>query len=405
MDALIQAIEADQAQDMQRSLSEDAVVVEMDAIIQNDEVLKRKREATEKSVKKHRLSEYASELGKLAREYDKARTALVSDFRNRREKLVTTYADKGDPDALYKRGEIFLEAKDKKNALGMFEKALEKHNMKALDKIAELCSDSGISIAHKHVTTDDDNGVLAFNLAEYYLNKNKYVLGRRFLKLASNKNHGPALHKLADIHYYGEKIPRDHVVARSLYMKAVQIGYEESISSLAYMLKVGEGGDKDLVEAARLYQLVADKRNDPEAYFQLGHIYETTEDHVRSFENYLKAHEGGYKPATNSLGVMYLYGYGVEKDVSTAKNLFEKVANEDHDAAHNLAVIYREGNGVSVDPVKAKEYYELAYKISIDNEYKTDIVLQILVMAREVKGLLTEDEVKKYKELLLRLYI
>ena len=76
----------------------------------------------------------------------------------------------------------------------------------------------------------------------------------------------------------------------------------------------------------------------------------------------------GYAPAQYNLGLSYLHGLGIEKDVKYAIVWLEKSAQQDlADAQTELAMAYYLGRGVKKDNQKAKYYWTLA--ASQNDEY------------------------------------
>ena len=59
-----------------------------------------------------------------------------------------------------------------------------------------------------------------------------------------------------------------------------------------------------------------------------------------------------------NIGVMYEYGYGVDKDPKRAVEYYQKAADMGNAAGQaNLASMYRDGNGVQKDYAKAAYWY------------------------------------------------
>lgn len=66
----------------------------------------------------------------------------------------------------------------------------------------------------------------------------------------------------------------------------------------------------------------------------------------------------GNSAAQNSLGDMYYYGYGVEKDFNKARIQYELSAKQDNrDALYNLGIMYLNGIGVDVSRMQAIKYF------------------------------------------------
>ena len=74
-----------------------------------------------------------------------------------------------------------------------------------------------------------------------------------------------------------------------------------------------------------------------------------------------KAAELGYPEAQCSLGALYMYGRGVEKNIKIAFEWFSKAARQGHARAQsNLGVMYEFGQGVGKDYREALRWYKAA---------------------------------------------
>ena len=118
-----------------------------------------------------------------------------------------------------------------------------------------------------------------------------------------------------------------------------------------------------------------------EEAFHLGKFYLDQKDAskaARIGELFQKSSDQGNGNAENELGLLYLTGKGVAKDVDKAKALFEKAAEKGIDGAiHNMGVLYLSGQGVAKDPKKAMEYFEkAAKKNNKDSQYVLGMLFQ-----------------------------
>ena len=65
--------------------------------------------------------------------------------------------------------------------------------------------------------------------------------------------------------------------------------------------------------------------------------------------------------AQHGLGVMYLYGEGVEKDESKALEWFRKAAEQGLSGSQmTLGMMYENGQGVDKNEVEARRWYKMA---------------------------------------------
>lgn len=73
------------------------------------------------------------------------------------------------------------------------------------------------------------------------------------------------------------------------------------------------------------------------------------------------ASEKGNIEAQYRLGMMYRFGWGVEKSFKTARERFQTAADEDHaEAQSELAKIFKDGRGIDRDYVTAARWFEKA---------------------------------------------
>lgn len=85
------------------------------------------------------------------------------------------------------------------------------------------------------------------------------------------------------------------------------------------------------------------EQGDVEAQYQLGRYYDNVDgksdkkDTVEAVKWYSKAAEQGHVKAQNNLGVCYLYGEGIQKNLQEALNWFEKAAKAGNQKAKESA--------------------------------------------------------------------
>lgn len=73
----------------------------------------------------------------------------------------------------------------------------------------------------------------------------------------------------------------------------------------------------------------------------------------------LQAAEGHASEAQYNLGLMYIYGHGVEQDYARARDWLVKAAATDHPGAlYDLGAMYMNAEGVELDPLKVLGLYE-----------------------------------------------
>lgn len=89
--------------------------------------------------------------------------------------------------------------------------------------------------------------------------------------------------------------------------------------------------------------------------------YNEQVDYLNAFNWYTKAAAKGDSIAKFNLAIMYLNGFGVEKNEKMAVSLYRELANEgDPESQLQLGIRYLEGKGVEKDILMAKKWFEKA---------------------------------------------
>lgn len=94
----------------------------------------------------------------------------------------------------------------------------------------------------------------------------------------------------------------------------------------------------------------------------VGHMYQYGEgiekDEIEAVSWYRRAAELGYAEAQYNLGFMYYYGKGVKQDLGVAFKWFSLSAEQGNkEAMLDIAYMYKLGKGVSVDNIEAFKWY------------------------------------------------
>lgn len=238
----------------------------------------------------------------------------------------------------------------------------------------------------------------------------------RWYTRAAKGGFGDAQYRLGEMHFIGLGVAQDFTAALKWFLKAAKrndnnegvqhylreiysrgVGLDMALKHItlnrdqryetfdkAHDLFFGEGVEKDHVEAAKLFHLLA--KDDRllqlyefqlEAQFFLGQIYESDEGVPKNLEEalkwYTRSAKSGDPDAQYRLGQMYYTGENVPQDYAEALKWFRKAArkgNDDAFAQYFLGEIYRKGEGVSQDAVAAvKWYHKAAEKGDIDAQY------------------------------------
>ncbi|MDY4131836.1 ankyrin repeat domain-containing protein [Treponema sp.] len=238
------------------------------------------------------------------------------------------------------------------------------------------------------------------------------------------KNPDLAFYKLGEMYYYGDFIQQDYYKAFRCYAKATELGNLYARRMLSFMYYYGEGVEKNYEKAVKLYvddhyysipnnnvlysifgppelgdnqnlkKAVED--NDVKEQIKIGKYFydkNRSQDYEKALEWYLKAAEQGDEDSeymvrvlyskledynnllkwckkgieqnqTNAkytMGLIFLKGYGVEKNILKAKEWYEKAA-EDNDSfsQYRLGRLYFDENEIENDYKKAAYWIEKA---------------------------------------------
>jgi TPR repeat protein len=164
------------------------------------------------------------------------------------------------------------------------------------------------------------------------------------------------------------------------FEKAAQLNHSQAMCDLGLIYEHGMVGPVDL-NRARTYYEKAVMLNNPMAMDNLGVFLLKEESNLVSneannrlaFELFDKARNLGYKKSLTNLGILYLKGIHVQKDLVNAKELFKKAASGDHpdiEAKFYLAYFKLKEASISQDEAKFEEVAdELRYVLALDKNH------------------------------------
>lgn len=172
-----------------------------------------------------------------------------------------------------------------------------------------------------HQYRDGDNGV-----------KQDYAMAAKYYGLAVNKDNAEAMYNLALLHQRGLGVKQDYALALSLLQRATE---QPFIDPIFNQPRIG----------------VAEAEHSLGNHYLEG-IY-VNKDELVAASWFERAIEHGFGRSANNLGLMYMKGQGVPKDLQRAEQLFLFAAShEDKNAFDNLASLYCE----LANPEKALEW-------------------------------------------------
>ena len=160
--------------------------------------------------------------------------------------------------------------------------------------------------------------------------------------------------------------PPDAAEAVKWYRRAAEQGSADAQNKLWEMLYAHQDLEPHDIEKEPWYRWLADRRNELDAYYNLGAMYfEGTENieqnYPRAFDEFQKAAEQGHPGAQTMLGSMYLHGQGVRENLSRAFDEFQKAAEQGHPGAqYMLGSMYLHGQGVRENLSRAFDEFQKA---------------------------------------------
>lgn len=186
-----------------------------------------------------------------------------------------------------------------------------------------------------------------------------------WLKKSAADQEPRAQHLLAWMYWTGDGVEKSRSEAIKLWMIASNKGYALSQIALGDRYWHGEGVEEDAEEAIKMYKVAASQGNTlaqevlAERYWKGGKIGRNLSEAYRL--NTLAADKESAK-AMYYLGVEYSRGGDfVQRDYGTAKELFEKSANQGFAKSERaLADVYYSGRGVQKNHEEARRLYRLA---------------------------------------------
>lgn len=197
---------------------------------------------------------------------------------------------------------------------------------------------------------------------DYYKNQNYSNTLKFYLDSANDLSQNSfSLHFLAYMYANGLGVKMDKAESLKLYKLAIEKNNLYSVCNLAYGHITG---DKNYDLAIELYQS-AIKENNTLAMNSLGDMYlegwGVKQDYKEAKKLYTQAKKLGSLLSLINLGIMYKNGKGVEINYTKAVRLYEKaIERESGTASNNLASMYDQGIGVEKNIKKAIELYNLA---------------------------------------------
>jgi TPR repeat protein len=282
-------------------------------------------------------------------------------------------ANRGHVEAKLKLGDYYNSVGQKKEALNWYGDAAKYKNADAQFKLGDMYYSGEAEKIYKE-------SLLKYDIFSSVLYDSKKTLlehkleAEKWYSLAAKQGHIEAQKKLDVINFNKE-------------LELAKNGDVNSQTMVGFMFKNGKGITQNDVEAARWYQLAADKGN---SYSQneLGLMFlngiGVTQDYNEAVKLFRLAVDQGNLYAQSNLGLMFENGQGVVQDLTEAERLYRLAAKQGHTDAKNkldviifnkelilaqqgnveaefiLGTIYENGRGVSQNDAEAVRWYKLA---------------------------------------------
>lgn len=182
-------------------------------------------------------------------------------------------------------------------------------------------------------------------------------------------------YRIGKLFSFGYGVEQDYLKAAGWYEKAVTEDNPFAAYALGSFYRRGQGVEQDDEKAYALYHMAAEHEEKPNAYaaYELGRMCKegigTKIDKTASDAWYRQAYQGFLMIEQNMaddklyyrLGQMNLTGTGTEKDLSKAKDYFEKAAALDNaDALYGLGKLYLNRDFAGANTQKAMDYLTTA---------------------------------------------
>ncbi|WP_445678951.1 tetratricopeptide repeat protein [Radicibacter daui] len=163
---------------------------------------------------------------------------------------------------------------------------------------------------------------------------------------------------LGRLYAEGSGVERSYGRAIYWYNRAANRGHTVAQYDLAMIYSHGWGVPKDSSLAYSLFLKAANHGNADAQYWLSSPSRQAGEHDDRALYWLQQAATNGHSTAQSNLGIRYLIGDGVPKDLNLAARWMEKSANQgDAAGEYNLAHLYFTGEGVERNPERAAELY------------------------------------------------
>lgn len=218
-------------------------------------------------------------------------------------------------------------------------------------------TDYGKAVEYFKKAAEMNHGTAKDYLGDCYYNgqgvtQNYGEAARWYKDAADNHNIGNSAHSLAFMYMKGEGVPEDEHKAIDYWHIAADNGIVQAQRIISQEYLSGDYLKKDN-KKAKAYMEMAAEKGDPDAQFKLAQYYISGlgfDDDQKCFEWFMKAAEQGFVEAEYVVGGCFENEVGVKQDYSQANTWYQTAVKDGHKrAAYALGLNYLEGRGIGKD--------------------------------------------------------
>lgn len=292
------------------------------------------------------------------------------DLTNEAFTYFSKSANNGNADAMLYLGKIYLNGyettkQDKVKAIDWITKSATQGNAPAEQFLADLYytgnyikQDYAQALKWFLKSAENKNANAQEKLGEIYLNgygtKIDYSEAAKWFELSVKQGNSDAELNLGYLYNNGYGVVQDYNKALSLYLESAAKDNSTANYNIGILYENGFGVAQDYKKALDYYQKAADKSS-PDAEYALGNLYYTghgvAKDNKKAAHLFVAASKGGSTDAPAILKVMYeskisfsyidladmyYYGFGVKKNLASAKNYYQRSANSGDEYAKSM---------------------------------------------------------------------
>jgi TPR repeat protein len=284
----------------------------------------------------------------------------------------------GDQRSQYELGGLYKEGlgveKDHKMAIYWYEKAAIQGHVRANYWLGYFYS-GGMGVEKDYnksmeyslfaANSDDKDGQfqVGYQYYEGYGVEKDYKKALYWYGKAAEQKEIVSNHNLGMMYAQGEGDKINYSKAFQYYSVAAEQDYKSSQFQLGFLYYHGLGVKKDVKQAEEWF-IKAANQNVIQANLFLGYMYSKDSkdaDNDAAIKHFKIAANQGNEYCQFALGRIYLYGYGVEKDIKTAMEWLTKGSDQNYAvSSFLLAIIYIDEDNIEHDWKMAMKYLKLS---------------------------------------------